>query len=306
MFWFLYPPDELRELRPTETLRYGIYWNLIFLALGEILVFILGGLNDFGETWKLMYVAAAFLIPGLFFFGGIHTIEVGSKAVPLLFDKRMNNYILTEGLHWILPNPLMNIKKLDLRKRIVSASNTDTTADNVRVKADASIEWTVQDMIKYLDVSESVVQEGFVKLIQNVLRVSIREKSSQDILGAYDHVRNSIETTAQAKADSWGIGVEDVFVSSIDFVSEDVAKDHERKRREQVQAEGDKEEADRSRERIREIRDDLEVSSEKAIEFFQTEREKVKKEIKEYKITGISDQVVDALARRILGSGENK
>lgn len=308
LFWFFpsYEPTTEQELRPIDTMRSGIYWTLLLLLFVEFLVFVTGRFADFGTIWKLIYVAAAFFVSGIFFFGGIHTIDVGSKAVPLFLDKRLEKFILTEGMHWLFPKPLMDIAKRDLRKRITPASNTDTTMDKVRVNAEASIEWTISNIFKSLDISESVIEKGLVDLIKNVLRVSIYSTDSSEILGAYEYIRDRLEAAAQAKSDEWGIRIIEVFVSSIDFTSEDVARDHEQKRREQVQAEAEKEEADRARERIKEIRDDLGVSAEKAIEFFQTERKKVGKEIKEYKISGVSEQITNAIAKKVLGDGGNQ
>jgi hypothetical protein len=50
---------------------------------------------------------------------GLVNIPIQHAGVPLIFGKRQKNWMLDEGLNWILPSPVMGVEIVDLREKTI-------------------------------------------------------------------------------------------------------------------------------------------------------------------------------------------
>lgn len=247
----------------------------------------------------------------LMYFGywGFKPVDVGFYGVPIFFGRRSEKWIFLEGLYWILPYPIMEIEEIDIREDIIEVTNFEAiTADNFRVFiASAAIRFRIVNPFKSLSVKIEVIRDSFDELIGNVLRVAIRRKGMEKILGEFEEGKQDVEDAATIVAKSWGIEIVDVLIAPI-TVSKNVIDDMEKVGREKFQKEGEKLDLDALRERTKEFVNDpdLRFSPQEAREAVQIAQEKITKSVREEKIT-LSQDLAELLGNtmeKIFGAKE--
>ncbi|MEK9148294.1 MAG: SPFH domain-containing protein, partial [Patescibacteria group bacterium] len=238
--------------------------------------------------------------------GGLIQIDIANKGVPLLLAGRLGRLVterivrpdgtleqlevhealftLNEGWSWLLPRPLMAAEEIDVRERTSKIEKFVVFAKNgVRISVDATIQWKITNPYQSLSVGEEVIQRGMIELIRQVVRAEIIQKTDEKAVQAQVELRDELTKAADAKARDWGVDITNVLVAQI-LPSEEVIQDYERVRREERQRDAEIIELEHVRSRIEEV-SRMGFSLERAQEIVQTERGKVKKEIREQQLS---------------------
>ncbi|TSC90282.1 MAG: hypothetical protein G01um10142_454 [Parcubacteria group bacterium Gr01-1014_2] len=255
---------------------------------------------------------------GYFGVGGLVKIEIGWKGVPLFLGGRLviqevreritgdpisgvsvvskAIFELKEGWNWILPRPIMGAEAIDVRERPTQVQEfTIISMNGVRLTIKPStIRWRVENPAQTLSIEERVIGESLVELVQNTLRDEVSHREDDEALRATDEFRHIIQERADRRAVDWGVDVIEFLIGEISLPRE-VQEDYEKVRREERQRAAEKVELDHVRERLGELIV-MGYSRERAQEIIQTERGKVKKEIKENQIS-ISPETGQAFER---------
>lgn len=300
--------EEKKEKEPTGIPRILSY--IIGAAVNLFLIHLIWTVHlpywiDFNPI-RLLGIGVSLIYFG---FWGFKTVDVGFHGVPIFLGRRWKKYIFREGLYWILPYPFMEIDEIDVREDIIKVSNLEAiTEDNFRVRVtSAAIRFKIVNPFKSLSVKIEVIRDNFDELIGNVLRVSIRKKKMENVLGEFEEGKQDVEDAATVVAKSWGIEIEDVLIAPI-TLTEEVIDDMEKIGREKIQKEGEKIELDALRERTKEFVSDpdLHFSPQEAREAVQIAQNKITKTIREEKITLSQDlsQMLGNTMEKIFGGKE--
>lgn len=304
-------PTGTLEIPQLKTIKVGIGATFAALLLILVLTYLFTYLfGFFVYPNKTLLVAAAFLISGGFVgVRGIIGIPVGHKAVPLVLKKRRIDFFIykglfSEGYYWILPPPLMEAETIDVREKQTPIENfTALNKEGIKITASASIQWKVLDPFKSLSITEGVIENSLKKLIESCVRTSIRQYTTEEILSAYEEtktqVKNDLSTAAEGNANTWGIEIIDVIVSHLEPPTS-IINTYERRKIETIEVELETIEQKHARTHIKASQDELGLSPNESKELFQTERGKVKKEIKENTLNvtkGTADAIAEALGK---------
>ena len=253
------------------------------------------------------------IIVGYFGLGGIINIPIGFKGVPLVIGKRIDFFILPEGLNWVLPRPFMNSENVDTRENTSDPGPitvlTGKGKKTVRVVIDASIQWKINNPFLVLSIGLNVIQDGMKNLIQEVLRSTMADKNPDEAVQIHEKLRDHLEKKATEKSVDWGVKIKNVFITQLSF-SDDVIKDYEKITREEQQKISEGTELDHVREQIEKFKN-LGFSPESAKEMVQSERGKVpvtktieEKVYKGLEGTGVMGAVLDKFLSSKKGGGQ--
>lgn len=268
------------------------------------------------------------LFVSYFGIAGLIKIDIGFKGVPTWFGGRLvklkrlprigegpertameSLFELKEGWNWILPRPIMGAEAIDVREQSIEVPKFTVVAlgsispdkpedvSGVRVTIEPStIRWRFDNPAQTLSIGEAVIRQSLVELVQNSLRQRVSHLSDIQALQTTDELRNGVKGEADAKADEWGMNVISFLIGEISL-PEDVHKDYERLRREERQRKAERLELDHIRDRLNELIA-MGYTRERAQEIVQTERGKVKKEIRENQISVSPEtgQVIERIA----------
>lgn len=302
-------PTEIPEIPQLKTIWAGISATLITSFFILALIYILAYLFGFSVYPNIILaIVAAFLISAGFVGArGIVGIPVGHKAVPLVLKKRRIDFFIykglfSEGYYWVFPPPLMGAETIDVREKQTPIENfTALDKEGIKITASASIQWKIIDPFKSLSITEGVIEKSLGKLIESCIRTSIRQYTTEDILGAYEEtktqIKTNLSTAAEGNANTWGIEIIDVIVSHLEPPTIIVSA-YENRKKETIERESETTEQEHARTQIKESIKELGLSPNEAKELFQTERGKVKKETKENKFN-ISQETADAITNAL-------
>lgn len=287
-----------RTVRPWMTLPSGV---VITALLGITPILLLPFPYNFGVA------IAMFFYVGI---GGLVRVPIGFRGVPDVFGERLMGTVryvrkqrpdgnrdeitifrarfeLSEGLHWLPPQPFMNATRVDCREQAVEVKSFAVAS-----KAPASVRITIPSaVIRYrivnpaqsLSVTEGVIDKSLVELVQQGLRAQIRRLDDQEALDAADRMREELQQLADAHATEWGIDVLQALLGEL-ALPPDIQANYEALRREERQRASETLELQHIQDRLRELMEPpFSLSRDAAIELIQSEREKVKKNITEFK-----------------------
>ena len=257
--------------------------NLLGFGMGILINVIIAAIVYLNlQNWWYA-VGAVSIIFGYFGFGGIISIPIGFKGVPLVLGRRIKFFALPEGLSWILPRPFMSSENVDIKERTSDPGPTTVLTgkgkETVRVIADAAIQWKTINPFQVLSVGLDVIIKGMDDLIKEDIRSTIADKIPDEAIQIHEKLKDDLEKKAGGKSSDWGIEIKNVFITQLGF-SEDVIKDFESVTREKKQKLSEETELKHVRNQI-EAFIKLGLNPESAKETVQTERGKVKKTVEE-------------------------
>lgn len=300
---------EIPEIPQLKTIWVGIGATLAVSLFIFLFTYLFIYLFDFFVYPNVILVIIAALLISAGFVGvkGIIGIPVGHKAVPLALKKRRTDFFIykglfSEGTYWVFPPPLMGAETIDVREKQTQIENfTAIEKEGIKITASASIQWKVVDPSKSLNITEGVIEKSLEKLIESCIRTSVRLYTTEQILGAYEEtkaqVKNDLSAKAEGNANTWGIEIIDVIVSHLE-PPVSILNAYENRKKEILERESETTEQEHARIQIKESIKELGLSPNEAKELFQTERGKVKKEIKENKFN-ISQETADVVTNAI-------
>lgn len=297
--------------------------GLTFVA-GFLITSLFALLNLWVWPWPFN-LGAASLVLVYFGIGGLIQIPIGFRGVTTLFGGRLVRHLvhtrqradgteesiklveslfeLREGWNWILPRPLMAAEAIDTREQSLQVPSFTVISQapaNVRITVPkAVIRYLIVNPAQSLSVSEAVIRQSLIELIQQVFRARIRELDEQVALNVTEQLRSQLEKLADEQATAWGVDVRQVLLGELALPPE-VQADYENVRREERQREAERIELAHVGARITELQA-MGYSPEQALEIVQTERGKVKKEIREIKgnLSTATGAVLQAIAETL-------
>lgn len=228
----------------------------------------------------------------------------GSQDEVTIFRARFE---LSEGWHWLPPRPFMSATRVDTREQAVEVKSFAVAS-----KAPASVRITIPSaVIRYrivnpgqsLSVTEGVIDQSLTELVQQELRAQIRRLDDQVALDAAEHMREELQRLADVQATEWGIDVIQALLGEL-ALPPDIQAAYEKLRIEERQSVFETRELQHIEERLLKlIKKPLSLSREAALELIQTERDKVKKNITEFKgnLSPETRQMVRGVAAIIAG-----
>jgi len=220
---------------------------------------------------------------GFLFAGVSRKIEIGHKGVVTFLEKR-TSFVLNEGIHF-LPRWLgLNFKQVDCREKNLDIPAIEVLASDGIVIVDASLRYKIINPYKFLDVD---LGTGFKTLAEQVLRAQVVLLNTNEARKLHLELSNHLQQECDKKSKvDWGIDVVNVWISKIDYTKEE-REARQKQAKEKWESESEKTELEHVQQRVKELEQELGIPPEKAIEVVQTERGKVKKEIKEVRLLGL-------------------
>ncbi len=218
-------------------------------------------MNRIGFFISSLLVALALLSSMLF--------VVDQRQFGVVYALGQIKEVITEpGLNFKLPPPFQNVSYID--KRLLMLDSTDTepmlTAEKQRVVIDWYVRWRIADPLEYIrnvGLDETAGANQLNRVVRNAFQEEVNKHTVKELLSAKrEAVMNDVrrEVLKVVKGDKpWGVEVEDVRVTRVDYVdaiTESVYRrmEAERKRvanelRSTGGAEGEKIRADADRQR---------------------------------------------------------
>ncbi len=288
----------MKIVSPTENLFWGA---LVCLAIAGIVIIILGLLGI--ELNTMMGIGIAGVIFALLGYSGLTETRIGFKSVPTLFGKRVPDFILDEGMGWLLPRPIMDSVEVDTRERVIkispdpadktsgkvlaieatSGTGIGTTTGGKMAEADVAgeIRYKICDPTKFLSVGSEVIDDG----LANLAMAQLRHKASRLDIVAFIQAKDDLATEISVSPEitnvtkEWGIEFKGFIIRKILPANADMVAAFEKQSRENQERLGEEVERNHVIRSIQMIAKELEISIEEATQLFQSERSKVKKEI---------------------------
>lgn len=225
--------DELRKRKEgkgnnKEELRLSKSVNfLIMVGVNLLAVWIVQSiaLQFFERSWFLTLVVCVAIIPPLIT-AGLVDIPIQNAGVPLVFGKRMQSWLLDEGLNWILPSPLMGFEKVSLQEQTIQIpkdeeeaekplivpairglkENEDDTKQEIRkladddfktirfvqMKARLVIRYSIVHPFQFLNQGPNIVERGLGDLAVKTLRQMGSVMSDIDLIRQKDTFEGKI------------------------------------------------------------------------------------------------------------------
>ncbi len=132
----------------------------------------------------------------------------------ILFNCGKFSKILNPGWHVILPI-FQSYKKVDVRTKVIDVPEQEViTKDNVSVKINAVIYFSVFDASKSILAVENFVY-AVSQLAQTTMRNAVGAVSLDELLGAREKISNEICGIIDKATDPWGIKVENVELKDV-------------------------------------------------------------------------------------------
>ncbi len=136
--------------------------------------------------FSLVLVFAALIVLGFVGFMVTYTVRFTEVGVVTFFGSATENDVERDpGLHWRLPYPANTVTTYDTRVRLLQArSETQQTADNRQVIAEAFVTWRVSDPLKFFQRFSTAGSESrehyraAERTIENLLRSAMSELSA--------------------------------------------------------------------------------------------------------------------------------
>ena len=256
--------------------------NLLSFAVGFGIVLFVVAIAFF--ALPILYaIGVAMITIGYVGFGGIVNIPIGFKGIPLMLGKRIESFVLAEGLVWIMPRPFMNSENVDVKERTSDPGKvtvlTGKKEKTVRVIVDAAIQWKITNPFQVLSVGIDVVAKGMEDLIKEVIRSTMADKTPDEAIQIHEKLKDDLETKATEKSFDWGIEIKNIFITQLGFM-EEVVQEFERLTKEEKQRESEATELGHVANQIK-VLVEAGLSPTEAKDVVQTERGKVNKTIEE-------------------------
>lgn len=297
--------------------------NVASFIVGFIVSAILGLMTWFftpstvGEL-KSVGLAVGLVVWALVGILGLKKNEVGFNASLLIFGAR-TSVVFGEGWFWVGPFPFIaSFKPADVRDQkrrldptTILSLEAGGNAVELRV-GEGIIIFRIEDVPTYFNVGPDVVAQALDDLFDATLRAQARGLPMNEIVGSALFSEN-VEAVFRQRIEKqeergvrWGIYIVDVAVPSI-LPPPEVVQALQRQRIEEAERQGEITELQHIRERLAELMalppQGPGFSATKALEVLQTERGKVKKDIKEINvdpatIAAAAQAIAAALGRR--------
>ncbi len=136
--------------------------------------------------FSLVLVFAAIIVLGFVAFMLTYTVRFTEVGIVTTFGSATENDVVREaGLKWRLPYPVNKVTTYDTRVRLLQTrSETQQTADNRQVIAEAFVTWRVSDPLKFFQRFSTAGSESrdhyraAERTIENLLRSAMSEVSA--------------------------------------------------------------------------------------------------------------------------------
>lgn len=178
---------------------------------------------------SLIFVFASIIVLGFITFMLTYTIHFTEVGVVTTFGSASEKSVVHEaGLKWRLPYPIQSVTTYDTRVRLLQTrSETQQTADNRQVVAEAFVTWRVSDPLKFYQSFGNTGSEprdhyrAAARAIENLLRSAMSEISAyrfDELFSTSESKLSELETALLARlrrADRSGGGVGDYGVEAV-------------------------------------------------------------------------------------------
>lgn len=271
-----------------------------------------------GSLLSLIAIAVSILYFGT---GGLRTIPVGYKGIPLLFGKRVAGIVFPEGIIWTWPKPIGDIVAVDTRDKPIDLPLTEVlTEDNVPVNITMALQIKVTNIFRYLDADKPEASLG--NAAESDMRSIVLRLQSGNIAQEKQNITHAMVTGQGGDAtpleglmfqglsdapDLWGITVSQVRITHIRLPKEledaktDIQVRESRQKAEEADARAEMTEAEHIA-RMLAVYKAAGLSATEAMNMLQSERGKATRII----LDGAADPLVKlgALAGGILGKSQ--
>lgn len=151
--------------------------NILLLILANLLAVLFAQIilrSAFEPSWFLTLVISTVIIP-ILTTSGLVEIPIQHAGVPLIFGKRQKNWLLDEGLNWILPTPFMGVEIVDVQEKTIRipASEIEEDARPLIIPAIRGLPALSKDG----KAEETTLNEeiwGKIRFVQMKVRLAIR------------------------------------------------------------------------------------------------------------------------------------
>jgi regulator of protease activity HflC (stomatin/prohibitin superfamily) len=260
-------PDGIKPYSQMDLLSYGI----IAAVVAGVLSFIV-----FSTFFGLAIGCAAFVLAGgAVLQPGLHKIPIQWVGVMLLFGKRLENCVATEGLMW-LPPGIMGFALIDRHLQTNDFKDEEVPTEEGAVEVDTTVQWYVEDPFKYLSVeSSTTIQDGLRSAISGTVREWMRDKNMEKARNSKrTAISETIRNEVDALAEDWGINIDKIFVTDIKLPSE-VEEAYAKRAKELQEQKAEKTELDHVAERINALHAATGLPKDTCAEIVQAERKKL-------------------------------
>lgn len=230
---------------------------------------------------------------------GFKNIKVAHLGQPTFFGVR-SRWHFNEGWCWRFPL-IMGIEEIDAR---IGKKTFKTpfvfSKDNVRVSFTIAYWLQVVGPRLFLGTKKEEIFGGIEDVIERRARLFILDHEGEECRRAGEEAGDQLKKEADQVCRAWGIIVPRLAVTDVSYPPDyEEALEAEKKR--EYQVEGDAKEMENLIKRVKEIKEKLKLSPEKAVEIDQIQTGKVKKDVKRIEI---GENLKDALKKGLEKAGE--
>ncbi len=230
-------PEGPRRISPLESLSLGLFMSLLVGFTADLLfnaLCYLVGLDLLTvKTSVSAHVVLASGIGVMHYTWCLQEVPVGSQAVQLLFGKRREGRIYTEGVQYALW-PIMGLYGADVRKDTLDLKDTDTgvfTEDRVQVGVIGTMPVQVKNVFAYSNVMDGKAKEFVKGKLEAAIRSVIKAKNLEDLLKmskadltrAIKEAYEASMSVAETERD-WGLWVGDLQVQDVVILDEEIIR----------------------------------------------------------------------------------
>ncbi|MBI2096415.1 MAG: SPFH domain-containing protein [Candidatus Taylorbacteria bacterium] len=165
-------------------------------------------------NWSLFGITAVYVSAF-----GIVDIPIGHAGVIFIVGQRVRNYMLGEGLAWILPYPFAKAVPVDMRENRTEVDGFDIlcfgaekTGTSVNFKT--AILWKVKDPMTFIDVLP-IAHSNIHSIALSAIRAVASVLDVITVLKAQSDFAEIIKKGSVAAEARWGLSIIQVIVSSI-------------------------------------------------------------------------------------------
>jgi TPR repeat protein/regulator of protease activity HflC (stomatin/prohibitin superfamily) len=250
--------NEPRGVGSSDTL----FW---FLCASFAAVFLLV------QGWPLAILGVALAI---WILSGFRRVPLGHAGVPLVFGARKGSWVLSEGLQWILAGVMGHIN-VDIRIKSTTVPSIQAiTKDGVPLRPTAVMSYRVAAPALYLSAGTNIESIGLPEAVGRSIIAFIKNRSIGEALAAQGDDLPTVRTAVSNTIAQWGLRLDSIQVTNITPPPEIIAEMQRKYQTEQVV------------EQTELIKKAMNLSSQQAAEFGQVERQKVRKQINEVRLSG--------------------
>ncbi|MEG4211329.1 prohibitin family protein [Microcoleus sp. S13_B4] len=151
-------------------------------------------------------------------------VGAGERGVMMRFGK-IQDAILDEGIHPILPMIVTSVKTLSVRVQKTDLQADAASKDLQKITTDLAVNWNVDpahvnQVFQQIGDEEQIVTSILSPAISEVLKAATSKKTAEEIITKRTELKTEIDNTLKKRLEPYGVIVRDVSLINFGFSPE--------------------------------------------------------------------------------------